>query len=509
MDTVSTTLLLLGVGALTVFVTWVRGRIFYWQLRGVPAASSVPFLGSYMPLFLRKLALPDFQKYLYTIDMESKYIGMMDFNTPSILVRDPELIKQLGVKQFEEFPDHKPVVGENTDSFFGKMMYFVTGSRWKEMNAVIRPAFTSSKIKFMSELVSETATDFVAYLLRHPEQTSSIEMKDAFTRFTADAIATAAFGLRVNCMEDKNNAFHTWGKRATDLSSSLVLSKIILFRVCPRLSRWWGMSLISEKSAKFFKDFVKENLASRKKLNIARPDVIHLLSQASKKNDGIVITVDDVIAQAFNSFFAGFDTSSTLMCYTAYELAVNPDIQDRLRDEIDRCLRDNRGIISYESLNDMKYLDAVVAEALRKYPPLPFTDRICRKSFELPPALPGIDSFTLQPNMVVYFPIYAIHHDPKYFPDPEKFDPERFNKVNKAKITPYTYIPFGVGLRVCLGDRFALMSIKLILAHLLAEFVLKPTSRTPIPLRFSKKSLTMGVEDGFWLELLPRKSCFN
>ncbi|XP_048510596.1 cytochrome P450 9e2-like [Athalia rosae] len=507
MDIFSALILLIGVVILVAIVTWMRGKIFYWRLKGVPAAGVVPFIGSYMPLFLRKLALPDFQKYIYAVNMESKYIGMMDFHTPSILVRDPELVKQIGVKHFNDFPDHKPVVEESTDTFFGKMMYFVTGRRWREMNAVMRPAFTSSKIKFMSELVSEIATDFVAYLSRHPEQTSSIEMKDAFTRFTADAIATASFGHRVECMENRNNAFHAWGKEATDLGTVSVLSKIIMFRAFPRLTRWLGLSLISEKSAQFFKDLVKENLANREKHNLTRPDVIHLLTQAGKKDDGLEITVDDVIAQSFNTFFAGFDTSSTLMCYSAYELAVNPDVQDRLRREVDHFLNEGAGVITYDSLSEMKYMDAVVAEVLRKYPPLPFTDRICRKSFELPPALPGVDAFTLEPNMVVYFPIYALHHDPKYFPEPEKFDPERFSKENKSKIIPYTYLPFGIGPRTCLGDRYALMNIKMILAHLIAKFVLKPTPKTSIPLKFSTKSLTMGVEGGFWLELKPRELC--
>lgn len=375
------------------------------------------------------------------------------------------------------------------------------------MNAVVRPAFTSSKIRLMSGLVSKSATEFVEYLLRHPEQTTSIEMKDAFTRFTIDAIATTTFGMRVECMDNKNNGFYTWGRRATELGTLRVVLKVLMIRVFPTLARWFGMKFISEKYAKFLKNLVKENMADRKKLNLSRPDLIHFLTKASENNNGVEVTVDDIVAQVFESFFAGFDTSSTLMCYAAHEIAVNEDIQDKLRTEVDQCRRKGDGVISFEHLNGLKYLDAVVAEALRKYPPLPFTDRVCRKTFELPPAVPGADPVTIEPNMYITFPIYAMHNDPKYFPDPDKFDPERFNDDNKHNITPYTYMPFGIGPRICLGDRFAVMMIKTILANLIANFVLKTTKRTSIPLKFCKKSLSMGVEDGFWLELKPREPC--
>ncbi|XP_011706843.1 PREDICTED: cytochrome P450 9e2-like, partial [Wasmannia auropunctata] len=118
------------------------------------------------------------------------------------------------------------------------------------------------------------------------------------------------------------------------------------------------------------------------------------------------------------------------------------DIQDRLRLEVQQHLADGNSEISYELLSKMTYMDMVISEALRKYPPQIFLDRLCAKKYELSPAQPGCKNVIVEPNNVVLFPVYGIHHDPKYFPNPDKFDPERFSEENKDNILPYTYLPF-------------------------------------------------------------------
>jgi len=203
--------------------------------------------------------------------------------------------------------------------------------------------------------------------------------------------------------------------------------------------------------------------------------MIHLLMQARDKEGASSthkMTLDDIVSQAFIFFFAGFDTSSTLMCFAAHELAVHQDIQKRLREEIQQHTEGNDEI-SYESLSKMSYMDMVISETLRKYPPVIFLDRLCVKKYELPPSQPGCKNVIVEPDNVLMFPAYALHRDPKYFPNPEKFDPERFSEKNKDNILPYTYLPFGLGPRKCIGNRFALMETKILIAHLLQKFTLK------------------------------------
>lgn len=162
------------------------------------------------------------------------------------------------------------------------------------------------------------------------------------------------------------------------------------------------------------------------------------------------------------------------------------------------------GAITYEALLKMEYMDMVTSETLRKYPPIVFIDRLCVEKFELPPAEQGYDHLIVHPDNIVWFPVYGLHHDPKYFPEPEKFDPERFNDANKRNIVPYTYMPFGLGPRKCIGNRFALMETKILIAYMLRKFRIKRTEKTRASIEFSKTNFSLTPDHGFWIGLEKR-----
>lgn len=111
---------------------------------------------------------------------------------------------------------------------------------------------------------------------------------------------------------------------------------------------------------------------------------------------------------------------------------------------------DNGDTISYERIQSMPYMDMVISEALRKWPPAAISNRECTKEYDLIDPDTGI-MCKIMPKAQVLLPIYAIHMDPAYFPDPEKFDPERFNADNIDNIQSGTYLPFGLGPRNCIG----------------------------------------------------------
>nr|XP_012230874.1 PREDICTED: cytochrome P450 9e2-like [Linepithema humile] len=499
-----TTLILIGVVKI---VPYVNLAYFYWKKKGIPYLpdSWLSFITGWK-LFTGHLSIVEYNNFLYNYFPDAKYVGISDFATPTILLRDPELIKDIMVKDFEHFPDHRSFVDEEVDPLFAKNIFALRGDRWKEMRNTLSPSFTASKMKFMFELVSKCSSDFVDYLVEHPEICLAIETKQAFRRYTNDVIATAAFGINVNSMKDQNNEFYTRGAEATTFSSGiLVMLKFMFLRLFPRLGNLFGLSFSPLAMSKFFKKVVGETIEAREKHGIIRPDMIHLLLQARDKENSHKITLDDIVSQAVVFFFAGFDTSATLMCFIAHELAVNRDIQDRLREEVEQHLSVENDTISYESLSKMVYMDMVVSETLRKYPPAPTTDRLCVKDYELPPSQPGYKSVTVKSNDVMMIPVYGLHHDPKYFPNPQKFDPERFSDENKDNIFPCTYLPFGHGPRKCIGNRFALMETKLLIAHLLQKFILKTTEKTIEPVLFDKKEFALKPVGGFWIGLEKRK----
>lgn len=131
-------------------------------------------------------------------------------------------------------------------------------------------------------------------------------------------------------------------------------------------------------------------------------------------------------------------------------MAKNPSVQQELQVEIDEVAATlGNKPISYETLHKMKFLDMVISETLRKWPPAPQIDRECTKDYELD--LGNGTKFTIKKGQIVNLPFRALHHDERYFPNPEKFDPHRFSDENRDSIIPGSYIPFGSGPRVCIG----------------------------------------------------------
>lgn len=173
------------------------------------------------------------------------------------------------------------------------------------------------------------------------------------------------------------------------------------------------------------------------------PATIFLLLSFS---DDRKFTFSEAAAQAFVFFAGGFETSSTTMQFALYELTLNPEVQEKARQEILKVLAKHDGKITYEAIYEMDYLGRVIDETLRKYPPIPILQRECNKDFTIPDT-----KVVIPTGVTVQVPVLGLHMDPEYFPNPEKFDPDRFKEEEKAKRHHYVYVPFGEGPRNCIG----------------------------------------------------------
>lgn len=157
---------------------------------------------------------------------------------------------------------------------------------------------------------------------------------------------------------------------------------------------------------------------------------------------------DDITAQCMVFFLAGFDTVSTAVYFMAYSLATNPKVQAKVHQEINELVMSLNGRLpAYEDIQKLSYLDMVLSETLRMYPPVPTLDRRCNQMTTIENN--DGSKVELQPGDVVFFPVTSIHKDPNYFPEPDKFIPERFSPENRDNIKPFSYLPFGVGPRNC------------------------------------------------------------
>ncbi|CAG9824138.1 unnamed protein product [Phaedon cochleariae] len=502
--------------------------LYYWKNRGVKQGPMLrAYLDNFFAIFRRQSAAHLIQN-MYHSFTDSRYFGFYQFNVPTLMVTDTELIKLIMIKDFDYFTDHRSFVPADIDPLWGKNLFALTGAEWRQMRPTLSPSFTSSKMKGMFFLMKDCAETFVRHFLDKNEDVVTVEIKDVMTRYCNDVIATTSFGIEVNSLDQPDNEFYRMGKKATNFQSFSKQMRFIGYVISPTIYRLLGLRLFEDDVETFFKSLVDDTIKIREEKGIVRHDMIHLLMEARKgiqeneekgmadtgfatveeANLGKIsreLTNEDITAQALVFFFAGFDSVSSMMCFLAYELVANPEIQDKLREEISKTLEMCKGKLTYEALVNMKYMDMVFSEVLRKWPINIATDRVCTKPYTIEPVLPDEQPVHLEKGTYILFPQYGIQHDPELYPEPERFDPERFNDENKANIKPCSYLPFGLGPRNCIGSRFALLEVKILFFNVLANFDIVPVEKSTIPIVLAKSMFYLGSEGGFWFGLKRRQ----
>ena len=216
------------------------------------------------------------------------------------------------------------------------------------------------------------------------------------------------------------------------------------------------------------------------------------LNHVSKKGECNEL---DIVATAIVFLAAGLDTTGTTLAYACYELAKNPDVQNRLREEVNEITNDSDKDLTYDDLNKMTYLDQVISESLRKLSPLAAIRRNCVKDYPVP----GTDIIISRGNDV-WINTLALHMSPKHYANPEAFDPEHFSKEAKSKRSPYAYLPFGQGPRACIGMRFALLETKMALANIVRRYNLIPSEKTKEPLVLDPKAGIAYYKGGLFIK---------
>ncbi|XP_011705744.1 PREDICTED: cytochrome P450 9e2-like [Wasmannia auropunctata] len=496
--------ILAGIFAIYYYSSRKNSNVF--RQHGIPHAKQYSLIEDLWKIFVRPKSFADAIKEIYNLHSDAKYVGAFQLTKSFVMIRDPELIKFVGIKNFDAFHDHVFFGNETQDPLFGMNLFALRGDKWRDIRGLLSPAFTASKMKAMCQLISECAVNFSEYLTNVPSDERVMEMKEIFSRYANDVIASCAFGINVDSMRNPTNEFYTFGKKATNFDV-IALIKILMYQHMPTLIRLLNLKLLDDRTNEFFINLVADTMRLREEKGVTRPDVIQLLMESKgKREPGRELSIVNMTSQAFIFFLAGFETSSTLMSFAAHEIAVNPDVQEKLQKEIDKVMEETNGQPSYEAINEMKYLNAVISESLRKYPVQPMTDRLCVKDFELPAALPDAKPYLVKKGTLVWIPFYGLQHDPKYFSEPDKFKPERFLGEAEGECNLDAYYPFGLGPRMCIGNRFALLETRILFFHLLARCQLKPCEKTSTSVKLQKGGFSMRIEGGFWLSVVPREN---
>jgi len=188
------------------------------------------------------------------------------------------------------------------------------------------------------------------------------------------------------------------------------------------------------------------------------------------------LSSEQIIGQAIIFILAGFETTASTLTSLSYCLAKNPNVLEKLVEEVDGVVEASEGKIDQESIREMPYLEACIKETLRLLPPVFRTDRTCVKDWEE-------DGLFIPKGMSINIPVFVIHHDPSIWPDPETFRPERFLKEEESSIQACSWLPFGGGPRQCIGERFAMVEMKIAMTKLLSKFSIEASEKTKLELR--------------------------
>ncbi|KRT86437.1 cytochrome P450, partial [Oryctes borbonicus] len=430
------------------------------------------------------------------------YVGVYIVNRPGLLIRDPKLIKEIVLTNFSSFHDNDLLVDEKVDPIFGGNPFTNKGDQWKIRRANHTPQFSSGKIKNMFGLMDQGGDRMIKFIGDQISNFGSctIEAMELAAKFTIYNVSSCALGIDPRTFDDENAEMRVMGRKIMEPNFYNGVKQILIF-ILPSLAHILTVRLVPTEVTERFKELIREQLQYRKENNIVRNDFFENIQEYK----GQKVTLHEMLIQIGGLFLDGFATNSTALTFVLYELAVNLNVQHRLAEEIDEYLANHKGNITYEVFQEMPYLDAVVAESLRKYPPIGALTKICTKAYTLPPTNDKAEPYTVQPGTPVVLPLSALHYDEKYFDEPHRFDPTRFLGENKRNIEACTYMPFNEGPRACLGKRFGLVQSKMMLLKLISEYEFRLSPKTKTPIEYDVQSFLLAAKGGVWIDIHKRQ----
>lgn len=510
-----------------------RNKYYYWDNLGVKGDRYIP-LSSYISFLfkrdLKKLEQERRKNY-------GKVYGFYMMGMPRLYICDPEVIKQICIKDFEVFPDHTGMWIRN--KYQNLALLWLTGDHWKKVRAIMTPTFTSGKIKRMFRFMEGCAEELTDYLLEsaNSHESKVVDIKKSFSMFSLDGIATCCYGLKLKREGSSlaNNELHVMTKddflAMTQRLAKINRSRMLLFLLVPSAilkavgftigpeSNWEPMvhclnQLIKRRtntsSTKKFDDLLQllldahlddnlelneldqvENHHANLTEDLVRADQESLVAATKAMKQPHNQELDDrpssyrlsqleVLSEAIFLLAAGLETTTALLTSCVYALAYHPEVQEKLYHEL-RSLAEydsskNCYKFQYETLTSCQYLDAVISETLRLLPPLPMTDRKAEQDYYIKKY-----DVTVPKGSSVLLGIRSVQNDPDYWVEPEKFDPDRFMPENRDKIVPGSYMPFSMGPRHCIGMRFSLTESKLGLAKVVTKYSFHPAPGLTFP----------------------------
>ena len=443
----------------------------------VPGPDETPFLGSLRPFRANPLQ--------YLLDTSRTYgpiARLSIFNTPIYLINNPDYIREVLVANNKQFPK-ADLDMEMLRRFIGVGLLTSEGAYHRQQRRLIQPAFHMRRIAGYAD----TMTD---YTDRHIATWQDGDIRDISEEMMALTMFIVSKTLFDADMDDMQGMAATVGKAIHILQK--VTNEEYKFPIM--LPEWLPTPNNRQRKEQrtilydIIEQIIDERLDGAENGRIQ--DTGDLLSMLLLAEDeaGHSLSKQQVRDEAVTLFAAGHETTSNALTWTWYLLSQHPDVQARLHQEVDEVLGRgaNGRLPTLDDLPHLPYTEMVIKEALRLYPPAWILGaRQAAVDAEL-------DGYPIPQGSLIFISPYVMHRQEQYYPDPEQFDPERFSPEREAELPRYAYIPFGGGPHVCIGNSFAMMEARLLLATIAQRFqlTLLQESITPLPL------ITLGIKEG-------------
>ncbi|TDG50951.1 hypothetical protein AWZ03_002606 [Drosophila navojoa] len=494
----SLALLLLSLALLCIYL-YLEQRYSYFRrhrLTHIPASSWTPF-GHLKQLLLLRISFGDLFKEIYADAriQHAKLAGFYVFQTPALMLRDPELINLVLIKQFNSFLNRYEAADARHDPMGALTLPLAKYPVWRESRRCMSQMFSSGRMKQrMYPLMQQVLHELEQHLDRRMGGRSEqvLPLSEMCQLYTTDVTGRLFYSWDVGGLRHGESLLRDQTKQLLHPN----LTKVLHFMCIFFLPQWtWLLraKVFAAGYARFMRQLVERQLRQRcqKRNPLADVDLLGLLEPLQRTQHS-----DFTASQAGIILLAGFETSSALLGFTLYELAKQPALQRRLKRELTTAFGQNAQL-SYETASTLPYLKMVCLEALRLYPAAAFINRECTRpaGFSLQPHV----DYVIPPGMPAYISILGIQRDAKYWPNPLHFDPERFAPSRLKDIIPMTYIPFGAGPHGCIGSRLGLLQLKLGVAHILRRHRVEVCDRTVNQIRFNPKTFMLESLDELYL----------
>ena len=331
------------------------------------------------------------------------------------------------------------------------------GEFWKKQRRLTQPAFHRKKLEGLTAMMVERAKQSAEKIEKYAQNGQHFDVLPEMNMLTLDIISKAIFSAGVDGKEDIVT-------RQITLLNEYTIEKINQpLRLPPQIPT--PFNIRERKALDILNAVVEEIIDKRRKEGVSKDDLLSMLMDARDEDTGEAMDNKQLRDEVMTIFLAGNETSSNALTWTLYLLSQNPEAERKMIAEIDEKL--NAGVVlSFGTVMEFHYVKQVIEESLRLYPPAYTVGRRTIEDDE-------IGDFSVPKGTNVLVPIIHFHRSPKYWNDPEKFDPDRFAPEKRGNIDRFVYFPFGAGPRVCIGNNFAMVEMLIILITFYRKFRFK------------------------------------